>query len=262
MIRSIYTAATGMNAQQLFVDNISNNLANINTTAFKKNKLEFNDLIYQNLVEPGSPTTLETTMPAGLQVGLGVKSVSNSKIFSQGNLSQTSNPLDLAIKGEGFFQLMRPDGKIVYTRDGNFKQSYNGTIVNSHGYALEPEIVVPENSQELSIDKNGRISVILEGDTVPTEIGQIELAKFVNPAGLKAIGDNLYEETQASGEPVVEEPGSRFTGELDQGFLENSNVAVVEEMVNLITAQRAYEISSKAVQVSEEMLQTANQLKR
>jgi len=262
MIRSLYTAATGMQAQQLFVDNIANNLANINTTAFKKQKLEFADLMYQNLVEPGSASTLETTMPTGLQVGLGVKSIANQRIFSQGSLTQTENPFDMAIQGEGFLRVLMPDGREMYTRDGALKKSEDGTLVTSLGFGIEPEIVIPENSEQFNVDRFGRITVVLEGDTLSTEIGQLELAKFINPAGLKGIGNNLFQSTRASGEPVIEIPGEKFTGTLHQGWLEQSNVAMVEEMVNMITAQRAYEISSKAVQVSEEMLQIANQIKR
>ncbi|MFH1760139.1 MAG: flagellar basal-body rod protein FlgG [bacterium] len=264
MIRSIFTAASGMKAQQMYVDNISHNLANVNTTAFKKSRLEFNDLMYQTMIEPGAPTSQATHSPTGLQVGLGVKSIANHKIYSQGSLTQTGSIYGMAIRGQGFFQVMRPDGTIAYTRDGSFKISDDGTLVSSAGFAMEPEIIIPEDAVDnsLQIDDDGIISVLLEGDEVATEIGQLELASFINPAGLKSVGDNLYEETRASGEPVLEPPGARFTGDVSQGYLENSNVEMVEEMVNLITAQRAYEISSKAVQVSEEMLQTANQIKR
>jgi len=262
MIRSLYTAATGMKTNQLYVDNIANNLANVNTTGFKKSKLEFEDLLYQTLVEPGSGTEEGAKHPAGLQVGVGVRAISNQKVHTQGNLTQTGNQEDMAIAGDGFFQIMTPDGKMAYTRDGSFKISEDGTLVNSQGYMLEPEIVIPEGARGLTVDEFGRVYVTLEGEGLSEEIGQLELARFINPGGLKSLGQNLFEMTPASGIPEIGVPGEDGIGTVRAGYLETSNVQLVEEMVNMIVAQRAYEISSKAIQTSEEMLQMANQLKR
>jgi len=264
MIRSLYSAATGMKAQQLFVDNISNNLANVNTMGFKKSKLEFEDLLYQTMEEPGENISDQNINPTGLQVGLGVKPAGTQKIFSQGSLVQTENKLDFAIQGDGFFQVSRPDGSTAYTRDGAFKLSDEGYIVTTSGYLLEPEIVLPvdADAEQFTIDTNGKIYMKMVNEDVLEEVGQLELARFINPAGLKSLGGNLYESTAASGEPVVNEPGLEGMGTLSQGYLEASNVQIVEEMVNMIMAQRAYEIASKGVTTSEEMLQVANQLKR
>ncbi|OGJ85964.1 MAG: flagellar basal body rod protein FlgG [Candidatus Raymondbacteria bacterium RifOxyA12_full_50_37] len=264
MIRSLYSAATGMKAQQLFVDNISNNLANVNTMGFKKSKLEFEDLLYQTMEEPGENISDQNINPTGLQVGLGVKPAGTQKIFSQGSLVQTENKLDFAIQGDGFFQVTRPDGSTAYTRDGAFKLSDEGYIVTTSGYLLEPEIVLPvdADAEQFTIDTNGKIYMKMVNEDVLEEVGQLELARFINPAGLKSLGGNLYESTAASGEPVVNEPGLEGMGTLSQGYLEASNVQIVEEMVNMIMAQRAYEIASKGVTTSEEMLQVANQLKR
>ena len=264
MIRSLYSAATGMKAQQLFVDNISNNLANVNTMGFKKSKLEFEDLLYQTMEEPGENISDQNINPTGLQVGLGVKPAGTQKIFSQGSLVQTENKLDFAIQGDGFFQVTRPDGSTAYTRDGAFKLSDDGYIVTTSGYLLEPEIVLPvdADAEQFTIDTNGKIYMKMVNEDVLEEVGQLELARFINPAGLKSLGGNLYESTAASGEPVVNEPGLEGMGTLSQGYLEASNVQIVEEMVNMIMAQRAYEIASKGVTTSEEMLQVANQLKR
>jgi flagellar basal-body rod protein FlgG len=258
----MYTAAAGMKAQQLYVDNISNNLANVNTTGFKKGKVEFQDLLYQTLREPGAQTSDGTKLPSGLQIGLGVKSAANQRIFSQGNMIETKNPLDLALEGEGFIQVLRPDGSIAYTRDGSLKISSEGVLVTSEGFPIEPEIMIPEGAKNLGISSTGSVSATLEGEEFPQEIGQVELARFVNSAGLRSMGGNLYEVTIASGDAVVGMPGTETFGTLHQGYLESSNVEVVEEMVGMITAQRAYEITSKAIQTSEEMLQIANQLKR
>ncbi|MFP4521789.1 MAG: flagellar basal-body rod protein FlgG [Fibrobacterota bacterium] len=262
MIRSIYTGASGMNAMQMHVDNISNNLSNVNTTGYKKTKLEFQDLLYQNIEEPGERVADQAKAPVGLQVGLGVKASANHRIFSQGSMTQTENPLDIGISGSGFFQIAMPDGTIAYTRDGAFKVDPDGMIVNSDGFPLASEIIIPEDTTEINIDKFGQVSALLPGDSTAEVVGQIELATFINPAGLKASGGNLLRETSASGEPVVSIPGMDGLGMTDQGFLELSNVEMIDEMVNLISAQRAYEISSKSVTVSDEMLQVANQLKR
>lgn len=262
MLRSMYTAATGMKAQQLYVDNISHNLANVNTNGYKKSKLQFHDLLYQTIREPGAKTSDGTMTPTGLQVGLGVKSVANHRIFSQGNLTETRNALDVAIQGDGFLQILRPDGTIAYTRDGNLKLTGDGAVVTSEGYPVEPELIIPEGAREIVITEYGTVSALLDGEEIAEEIGQMELARFVNPSGLRAIGGGMYEKTISSGEPMIGRPGTDEFGTLAQGFLEASNVEVVDEMVNMITAQRAYEISSKAIQTSEEMLQVANNLKR
>ncbi len=262
MIRSLYTAATGMRANQMYVDNIAHNLANVNTTGFKKAKMEFEDLLYQTIIEPGSGNAEGSRHPAGLQVGLGVKAISNQKIFSQGNLTQTGNPQDIAIQGKGFFQVLTPNGEVGYSRDGSFKRSNDGTLVTSQGYLIEPPIVIPEEAVDFTVTDTGQVLVRLEGTDVSEEIGQIELGTFINEAGLKSIGKNLFLATPASGPPEITTPGDNGMGSIANGYLENSNVELVEEMVNMIVAQRAYEISSKAIQTSEEMLQLANQLKR
>jgi len=261
MLRSLYTAATGMRANQLFIDNISNNLSNVNTTGYKKSKLEFQDLLYQTLIEPGGSNAEGAKSPAGLQVGLGVRSAANQRIFSQGNLQETKNPLDLAISGEGFLQVQMPSGEVAFTRDGTLKVSSDGTIVTSSGFPIEPSLQVPEGAKDISIDAYGRVSVTLNESGATEEIGQIELAKFLNEGGLKSIGGNLYLATSASGEAEINNPGENNVGTLAQGFVEASNVELVEEMVSMIIAQRAYEVSSKAIQTSDSMLQLANQLK-
>ena len=261
MIRSLYTAATGMKANQLYIDNISNNLSNVNTTGFKKAKLEFQELLYQTMVDPGSGAADGAKSPAGLQVGLGVRSVANQRIFGQGNLQETKNPFDLAISGTGFLQVQMPGGEVAYTRDGSLKVSADGTLVTSSGFPLEPQINIPEGAREITIDPNGRVAVFMTDTASQEEIGQIELVKFLNEGGLKSLGANLFGGSPASGEPETTTPGSNGTGTLAQGFLEASNVELVEEMVNMIVAQRAYEVSAKAIQTSDSMLQLANQLR-
>lgn len=262
MLRSLYTSASGMLANQLYVDTISNNLANVNTTGFKKAKIEFQDLLYQTMVEPGSSTADGVRLPGSLQVGLGVKTAGNVHSFEQGSLAQTGNALDVAIQGDGFFVVRMPDQTQAYSRDGSFKVNADGIIVTANGNYVDPQIQVPANSSNLIIGPDGRVTVNLQGDDVPTEIGQLELAQFVNPSGLRSIGQNLYQATDASGFAAIGTPGTNGTGSLAAQFLESSNVQLVEEMVNLIVAQRAYEISSKSIQVSDEMLQNANNLKR
>ncbi|MDZ7260809.1 MAG: flagellar basal-body rod protein FlgG [candidate division KSB1 bacterium] len=262
MMRALQTAATGMYAQELYVDTIANNLANVNTTGFKKSQIEFQDLLYQTLRTAGAPTAQGIVSPTELQVGLGTRPVSVHKIFSQGAMSPTNNPLDLAIQGNGFFQILQPDGSIAYTRDGAFKLSSDGKIVTSTGLLLEPEISLPAETTEINIAADGKVSVVLAGETRPQEVGQIELVKFLNPTGLKSIGQNLYLATSASGEPILATPGTEGLGQLSQGFLEVSNVQVVEEMVNMIAAQRAYEINSKTIRIAEEMLSQATNLRR
>lgn len=262
MLRSLYTSASGMLANQLYVDSISNNLANVNTTGFKKAKVEFQDLLYQTMVEPGSSTSDGVRLPGSLQVGLGVKMAGNVRSFQQGSLLQTGNELDVAIQGDGFFVVRMPDDTRAYSRDGSFKVNADGLVVTADGHYLDPQIQVPDNSSDLIIGPDGRVTVTLQGDDQPTEIGQIDLATFVNPAGLKSVGQNLFQATDASGNAAIGAPGANGTGSLAAQFLEGSNVQLVEEMVALIVAQRAYEISSKSIQVSDEMLQNANNLKR
>ncbi len=261
MLRSLYTAATGMKANQLYIDNISNNLSNVNTSAFKKSRLEFEDLMYQTLVEPSGGTTDGATSPSGLQVGLGVRNSSNQKIFAQGSLLETKSPLDLAIQGSGLIQVQLPGGDMAYTRDGSLKIGSDGSLVTSQGFAIEPSIVIPEGSKEIGIDASGKVSVLLNDSGVAEEIGQLELVKFINEGGLKSIGQNLYQSTSATGDPEIGIPGENGLGTIAQGFMEASNVEMVEEMVGMILAQRAYEISAKAIQTSDSMLQMANQLK-
>ncbi len=258
----MYTAATGMEAQQLYMDTVSNNLSNVNTNGYKRSKIEFQSLMYQTLREPGVRNVEGGMSASGIQVGLGVKTGSVHKIFEQGSVNQTGNPMDFAIDGDGFFQIGMPDGSILYSRDGQFKLSSDGTIVNAGGFPVYPQTSVPQGAQGLEVSEDGRISVILPGDEHLTEIGQFELARFVNPAGLKSLGNNVFSTTDASGEPVFTYPGEEGTGTIMQRYVEASNVQIVEEMVNMISAQRAFEIVSKSIQVSEDMLQVVNNLKR
>jgi flagellar basal-body rod protein FlgG len=253
-----------MIAKQFHIDTISNNLSNVNTTGFKKNRADFEDLLYQTKVMAGTPATAVSEVPTGIQVGHGVKTAATQKIFSQGSLKNTENKLDLAIAGEGFFKIQMYDGSMAYTRDGSFKIDSKGQVVNSNGYLLEPPITLPEGTQhsEINISKEGVVRVKVRGNDDPVEIGQISLNRFINPAGLKAIGGNLYKTTEASGEAVPGQAGYNGYGSLEQGFLEMSNVKVVEEMVDMIVAQRAYETNSKAIQTSDSMLATAINLKR
>jgi len=262
MFRALWIAATGMEAQKLNIDVISNNLANINTVGFKKSRADFEDLLYQDSKIPGAASSPTTEVPTGIQIGLGVRPVATQKIFTMGNLEQTDNPLDLAIEGDGFFQVLTPDGTIAYTRDGTFKLDSDGNIVTSKGYPLEPNISIPSDTVAIYISSDGIVTVKTAGSNVPTEVGNIELARFINPAGLQPIGNNLYIETPSSGDPQTGVPGEEGLGTIAQGFLERSNVSVVEEMVNLIIAQRAYEINSKSIQTADDMLHMANNLKR
>ncbi|MDD3050881.1 MAG: flagellar basal-body rod protein FlgG [Candidatus Cloacimonetes bacterium] len=262
MIRSLYAATTGMLAQQMNIDNVANNMANVNTTAFKKAKVHFQDLMYQTIKEAGSPTAEGMNRPTELSVGVGVKPVSTYRSFTQGGVNNTGNPLDIAINGEGFFQLATADGEIFYGRDGSFRINELGEIVTSEGMYLEPGITLPADTESVSITQDGIVLVVLHGESTAEEIGQIELARFVNPAGLKSIGGNLYQETSASGAPSVGIPGNTTYGRVMQGYLENSNVEIVQEMEDMILAQRGYELNSKVVRTSESMLETANGLKR
>ena len=262
MLRSLRIAALGMTAQQLNVDTIANNLANVNTTGYKKNAVEFQDLLYENINLGAAESDSKTVQPLGLQVGLGNRPVSTYRSFSQGALAETGNPLDLCINGNGFMQILRADGSLAYTRDGTLRINSEGYIVTSSGLKLYPEIVMPEGVSGINIGQNGVISVSYEDEREPEEIGQIELVSFINPAGLKAIGGNLYTDTDSSGEANFGYPGEEGYGTIIQGYLEKSNVDIVQEMINLIVAQRAYEINSKAIKTSDELLAIANQIKR
>ncbi len=262
MIRSLWTSATGMQAQALNLDVIANNLANVNTAGFKKSRAEFQDLLYETLRPAGTSSSQDTQVPTGIQIGHGTRPSTVLKIFSQGNMENTKNELDLAIEGDGFFQIILPNGETAYTRDGSFKLDSDGLIVNSDGFALEPEISIPSDALSISVGIDGTVSVLQAGDSIPSEIGTIELARFVNPAGLISTGRNLYITSEASGDEMTGIPGEDGLGSLAQGFLEMSNVSVVDEMVSMITAQRAYEVNSKSIQTADEMLQMANNIKR
>jgi len=262
MIKAMRTAASGMSAQQMNVDNIANNLANVNTTGFKKSKIEFQDVLYQRLSDAGVSSITGSVIPTNLEVGYGVKPVATTRQFEMGELQSTENPFDMAIEGNGFFQIALPDGTTGYTRDGTMKISPDGRLITSDGFFLTPEITIPEDAESVNITPQGVISVMQVGQEEPTEVGQLELARFVNPAGLSAIGHNLFEQTAASGDPITAVPGEEGLGRIAQGYLEVSNVDVVNEMVNMIIAQRAYEVNSKAIQTSEDMTQIANNLKR
>lgn len=262
MLKSLYSGASGMYAQQQNLDNISNNLANVNTTAFKKSSLEFQDLMYQTLRAAGTQTGANTQTPTELQLGSGVRVVASNKNFEQGAVVASGNPLDVAIVGEGFFRIRNEDGTEAYTRDGHFKLSAEGTIVTSDGYIVEPEISIPEDTQAVLIGDNGVVSVLLHGDPTPQEVGQFELAKFINPGGLKHIGNNMYETTVASGEALTGTPQETGYGKLTQSYIEKSNVNITTELVEMIQTQRAFDLNSKAIKASDEMLNTANGLKR
>jgi len=261
MIRALWTAASGMQAQQLNIDVIANNLANVNTTGFKKSRADFQDVMYQSVKTTGAPTT-NSTQAAGIEIGLGTTPAAVSKVFTSGNFAQTGNELDMAIEGEGFFQIQMPDGTTSYSRAGSFKRDGQGRVVTTDGYPMMPEMVVPSNAIKISVGSDGTVSVVQSGQTTPTTIGTIQLATFQNPAGLSSMGRNLYQTTDASGDATTGTAGQNGIGTISQGFLEMSNVNVMEEMVNMIVGQRAYEINSKAVQAADEMLQQANNLKR
>jgi flagellar basal-body rod protein FlgG len=260
MINSLWISKTGMEAQQMQLDVISNNLANVSTNGFKKSHAVFEDLMYQNLRQVGSNTSEQSTLPTGLQVGLGVRTVATSRNFSQGNLQQTSNNLDVAIQGNGFFQLTMPDGTIGYTRDGGFQLDNQGRMVNSSGLALSNSITVPANATNVSISNNGTVTAAIPGTVTPQTIGTITLASFINPAGLEPKGQNMYAESASSGQPNVGAANANGLGSLMQGFVETSNVNVVQELVTMIQTQRAYEMNSKAIQTSDQMLQKLGQL--
>ncbi len=262
MIRSLWTAATGMQAQTLNIDVIANNLANVNTSGFKRSRADFQDLLYESIRAPGVASSSGTTVPTGIQLGHGVRTVATQKLFMQGDFQATQNQLDMAIEGDGFFQILQPNGEIAYSRAGSFKLDSEGRVVTSDGFLIEPELTMPSDTLSISIGTDGTVSVLLAGETEATEIGNISLARFINPAGLNSIGRNLYLPTSASGSVVTGTPGEDGLGTIAQGYIEMSNVSVIDEMVNMITAQRAYEINSKAIQASDEMLQLANNIKR
>ena len=262
MIRSLWSAATGMQAQNLNIDVISNNLANVSTSGYKRSRADFQDLLYQTLRSPGVASSADTEVPSGIQVGHGTRPSATQKIFTQGDFQNTENDLDMAIEGDGFFQVIQPNGEIAYTRAGTFKLDSDGRVVTSDGFPMEPELTIPADTVALSIGTDGTVSVLLYGETAATQIGNIELAQFTNPTGLQSIGRNLFIPTTASGDATAGTPGEEGLGTLAQGYLELSNVSVVDEMVNMIVAQRAYETNSKTIQASDEMLQTATNLKR
>lgn len=259
-MRSLWTATTGMSAQDLNMDVIANNLANVSTTGFKKSRADFQDLLYQIMKVPGSPTSPDTMAPTGIQVGLGVKPAAVTKVFTEGDIVQTENPLDVAIMGPGFFQVIMPDGNLAYTKAGNLKLDGEGRLTNSDGYPIDPEIVIPEDAREITISETGVVSALLGDDTISVELGNIDLADFVNEAGLLAIGRNLFRETEASGVAVIGVPGNDGYGTLLQGYVENSNVNLVEEIAYMITSQRAFEINSRVVSTSDEMMQTVTNM--
>ena len=255
---ALWTAKTGLDAQQTRMQVISNNLANTNTTGFKRDRAVFQDLLYQTVRQPGAQSSQDTQLPSGLSTGTGVRVVSTEKLFSQGNLSQTEDPLDLAIQGRGFFEVLTPDGTLAYTRDGSFQVDSQGQMVTATGYALQPGITIPESSSGVTIGQDGTVTVTLAGNAAPTQVGVIGLTDFINPAGLQSKGGNLYQETASSGAPTQGTAGIGGLGTLIQGAVETSNVNVVEELVSMIETQRAYEISSKAISTTDGMLQYIN----
>ena len=261
MIKSLNTAATGMQAQQTNMDVIANNLANSSTVGFKKSRAEFEDLLYSTQKDPGQASGANSITPVGVQTGLGVRTAAIQKDFEYGSAVITKNPLDIQIEGAGFFQLQTPDGNLVYTRDGQFKKDPTGKIIDKNGNALQPEITIPPEATSIDISASGEIKVITAVDQPPRTIGQLDIVNFVNPAGLRAMGKNVFSQSPASGQPVTARPGLQGTGFLAQGQVEGSNVSIVDEMVNMITAQRAYETNGKAVQAADQMLQSTNNLR-
>jgi flagellar basal-body rod protein FlgG len=260
MIRSLWIAKTGLDAQQTQMDVITNNLANVSTTGFKRSRAVFEDLLYQTVRQPGAQSSQQTQLPSGLQLGVGVRPVATERIFTQGNLQQTGNSKDLAINGQGFFQVLMPDGTTGYTRDGSFQVDNQGQMVTSSGFVIQPAITIPANAQSITVGRDGTVSVTQPGSAAPVQVGSIQLATFINPAGLMGLGENLYVETAASGNPGTNAPGTNGAGLLVQSFIETSNVNVAEELVSMIQTQRAYEINSKAITTSDQMLQRLSQL--
>jgi flagellar basal-body rod protein FlgG len=260
MIRSLWISKTGLDAQQTQMDVVANNLANVSTNGFKRSRAVFEDLLYQNIRQPGAQSSQNTQIPSGLQIGTGVRPVAAERIHTQGNLAQTGNKLDVAIQGSGFFPVLMPDGTTGYTRDGSFQTDSQGQLVTSSGFVIQPALTIPANATSVTIGQDGLVSVTQAGTVAPTQIGNLQLTTFINPTGLQSIGQNLYVETSSSGAPSVQAPGANGTGTLGQGFVETSNVNVVEELVNMIQTQRAYEINSKAISTSDQMLQKLAQI--
>lgn len=260
MIRSLWIAKTGLEAQQTQMDVVSNNLANVSTNGFKRSRAVFEDLLYQTLRQPGAQSSQQTQVPSGLQIGTGVRPVATERIHMQGNLQRTENPMDIAINGKGFFQILMPDGSTAYTRDGAFQVDSQGQVVTASGYPVQPALTIPADALSVSIGRDGTVTVMQAGNATPTQVGSLQLASFINPAGLQSEGENLYKETAASGSPSANTPGTNGLGVLNQFYVETSNVNVVEEMVNMIQTQRAYEINSKAITVSDQMLQRLTQI--
>jgi flagellar basal-body rod protein FlgG len=259
MDAALWAAKTGLDAQNTEMSVIANNLANVNTTGYKKDRAVFEDLLYQNMGQVGAATSQSTQSPSGISIGTGVRLVATEKNYSQGSLTQTGNPLDLAIQGQGFFQIQQPDGTLAYTRDGSFQENAQGQLVTANGDVVQPGITIPQNAQSVTIGSDGTVSVLLPGASAPSQIGQIQLANFINPAGLEPTGNNLLVQSAASGSPQTGSPGSNGLGTLGQGELEASNVNVVESLVNMIETQRAYEMNSKAISTVSQMLQYATQ---
>jgi flagellar basal-body rod protein FlgG len=260
MIRSLWISKTGLDAQQTQMDVIANNLANVSTNGFKRSRAVFEDLLYQTLRQPGAQSSQQTQLPSGLQIGTGVRPVATERVFTQGNLQQTGNSKDVAIQGQGFFQVLMPDGTTAFTRDGSFQSDAQGQMVTSSGYQIQPNITIPVNALSITIARDGTVSVTQPGVAIPVEVGSLQLATFINPVGLQSVGENLFVETASSGPPNFNAPGIDGAGLLNQGYVETSNVNVVEELVNMIQTQRAYEINSKSIQTSDQMLQRLSQM--
>lgn len=261
-MRALFTAATGMSAQQLKIDNIANNLANVNTTAFKRSREDFQDLFYQRIRSAGISSTAGGTAPVGVEVGHGVRTAAVEKLFTQGTFTRTENELDMAIEGHGFFQIEAPSGETLYTRSGNFKRNSLGELTTPDGYKLKPGFAVPQDSVSLSISQDGVVSVLQAGQTTPTQLGALELSRFINPSGLEPVGRNLFRQTESSGEPLNGTPGQQGLGTVAQGFLESSNVDIAEEMVQMIIAQRSFETNSKVMSVADQLMQYTNNMVR
>ena len=262
MLRALHTAATGMQAQQLSIDTIANNIANVNTTGYKQARAEFQDLLYQDLRPAGTASSSSTEYPTGLQVGMGTMPVATARNYSQGDFRATNNPLDIVVAGKGFLQVRLPSGETAYTRDGSLHVNQDGTLVTADGNPLEPQISIPADAQGIVIGSDGTVSVTQPGQSAAQQVGTIQIADFQNPAGLSGMGRNLLLPTTASGDPIAGTPGENGLGMINQGFLEQSNVNIVEEMVNMIVAQRAYEVNSRAIRVADDMLQQVNNLIR
>ncbi len=260
MIRSLWISKTGLEAQQTQMDVISNNLANVSTTGFKRSRAVFEDLLYQNLRQPGAQSSQQSQIPSGLQIGTGVRPIAAERIHTQGNLQQTGNKLDVAVQGAGFLQVLLPDGSTGYTRDGSLQTDNQGQLVTSSGFVVQPAMTIPANATTVTIGLDGVVTITQPGTAAPVQVGSMQLASFINPSGLESMGQNLYLETASSGTPSTNVPGTNGTGTISQGYVETSNVNVVEELVNMIQTQRAYEINSKAITTSDQMLQKLTQI--